>query len=423
MKKILLISNNPLSQMRNNGKTLYSFFREYSQELLGQIYIENSFPDFESDIKFYRITDKENLASFFKKDVECGSIVTPKVDVNSIMPSENNNRLKNGSTIRLVREGVWLKKRWKNDKFNAWLDEFCPDVVFLYAGDSIFMYDMAEYIVKRFGCEFGIYISDDYILPRSNKSITDMIRRKLIRRAMDKAVRACDYFFTISEDMRIIYKEMFGKDSTCIMNIPRTTLKEFSETQNEQVEFIYCGGLEYGREETLILLANKINEFNTNNIEKKGFLSVYSLQTPTEETMQRLNESGVAAFKGRLTKEQVDEAIHNSDVVVHVESFDKKNMECTKLSISTKISEYLCCGKPILAIGPKGIASMNYIADVACCVTDIDSLDIAVKNIVMDERYRKELVDKSAEYFLKINKKMNPLLVIDILTGSNEIEC
>ncbi len=46
-----------------------------------------------------------------------------------------------------------------------------------------------------------------------------------------------------------------------------------------------------------------------------------------------------------------------------MESFDKKFVMSTRLSLSTKIPEYLNANKPILAYGPDGISSLEYLKD------------------------------------------------------------
>ena len=48
---------------------------------------------------------------------------------------------------------------------------------------------------------------------------------------------------------------------------------------------------------------------------------------------------------------------------MHVEAFDKKNRKITRLSMSTKISEYVASGAQVLAIGPSDVASMRCLAD------------------------------------------------------------
>jgi len=49
------------------------------------------------------------------------------------------------------------------------------------------------------------------------------------------------------------------------------------------------------------------------------------------------------------------------DVLVHVESFFEEDSARTRLSISTKIPQYMASGKAILAYGPSDLTSLRYI--------------------------------------------------------------
>jgi glycosyltransferase involved in cell wall biosynthesis len=53
-------------------------------------------------------------------------------------------------------------------------------------------------------------------------------------------------------------------------------------------------------------------------------------------------------------------------VLLHVEAFDDTVRAYTRLSLSTKIPQYMSSGRPILAYGPGELASCRYIADCDC---------------------------------------------------------
>ena len=54
---------------------------------------------------------------------------------------------------------------------------------------------------------------------------------------------------------------------------------------------------------------------------------------------------------------------NEADILLHVESFNEKMKKYTRLSISTKIPEYLASKRLIIAIGPVDIASIEYLKD------------------------------------------------------------
>jgi hypothetical protein len=68
--KILIISHNCISERTNNGKTIYSIFRDWPQENISQIFFRNEYPDSASNFNFFRIIDLDLLKDWipFCKD-------------------------------------------------------------------------------------------------------------------------------------------------------------------------------------------------------------------------------------------------------------------------------------------------------------------------------------------------------------------
>lgn len=78
--------------------------------------------------------------------------------------------------------------------------------------------------------------------------------------------------------------------------------------------------------------------------------------------------------------------MENSRFVIHTESFDSYDMERVKFSVSTKIAESLMYGPCLIAYGPEGIASVNYLKEnnAAYVVSDRDSLETDLRAILED---------------------------------------
>ena len=81
------------------------------------------------------------------------------------------------------------------------------------------------------------------------------------------------------------------------------------------------------------------------------------------EILDTLKESKGVLFKGFCNPEDATRIISSSFAVIHVESFDETYRQCTKMSLSTKIADYLNSGTLIVAYGPLEVASMKYLKD------------------------------------------------------------
>ena len=98
---------------------------------------------------------------------------------------------------------------------------------------------------------------------------------------------------------------------------------------------------------------------------------------PTEYILNNLN-SEVSCFCGSVYGDSLRRVREESDVLIIVESFDKKYKNLLSTALSTKVPEYLASGKIILAIGPDYSAAISYIRanNAGYCLTSIDKRDI-----------------------------------------------
>lgn len=420
-KKTLVISNNPLDEYSNNGKTILSFFREYPKEQLAQLYFDSALPGTDRFDKYYQLTDMDMIRYRMKKTKKCGRVVKAKPASNAAKKENDTNKkkmhIKKNSFTRLLREFVW-SSAWKKGGLIKWLDSIHPEIVFFVAGDSVFAYKICMYIVKRYHAKLVVFITDDYILPRKTMSVFWWLRRNYIFRHMKNAVSKSDVFMTISETMSKVYKEVFSKESFVAVNMTESLRNEDIAKQavNEKVTLVYAGGLHLNRDKVLLELASQISRWNVAN-EKKAFLKIYSAQQIDKKQREQLTIKGSSAFMGKLDQEGLVLQLNSADILVHVESFDEKNIYDTKLSLSTKIPEYMSVGKPIMAIGPKGIASMEYLKDVAICVNNIKDLYSELERILSideKEKYGELALEKYKKNHLsEVNRKK----FMDILSG------
>lgn len=172
----------------------------------------------------------------------------------------------------------------------------------------------------------------------------------------------------ISRAMAREYESRYGVRATPLMNCVDVPSGDATPAppRREGVRFAYVGGLHLGRAEVLLGVA-------------AGLRAVPGAQlvvhAPPEELVR--HREAFAAMPGvqwgpSLPADDVPAALHDADVLVHLESFENRTTDYTRLSISTKIPQYLASGRPVLAIGPATLASIEHLAasDAAVLVTD-----------------------------------------------------
>ncbi|MCB5954627.1 hypothetical protein [Enterococcus sp. CWB-B31] len=400
--RVLVISNNAFSDTSNNGKTLAAIFSGLKNVEVAQLYFKNEVPTSAITDTYFKITDQEMLNNYFSFKKNAGNRIDNSVLdntelsaplINHTTPSISKNQL-----ARIFREIVWKRRSWKNNKLFSWIDEFNPNIILFCAGDSEFSYDIVDVIQEKYKTKLCVYMTDDYILPRKNKSILFEIRRKKIKKVMAKAIMRSDVLFVISDKMSEVYEGVFGKQSIVLKNMSESLLlnSRAPKQRSNDISFVYAGGLHFNRDKTLMELADVLDKYNS--IEKneiKAKLHLYTNNNIDKLDFERLIGFDSVEYQGFVSSKELKVVLNECDIPVHVEAFDQESVESTRLSLSTKIPEYMSLNKPILAIGPSELASMSYLAPFACCVTNIKDLEDKVEILLNSKEVRASLAEKS----------------------------
>ena len=175
--------------------------------------------------------------------------------------------------------------------------------------------------------------------------------------------------------------------------------KQWAEN-SEYLTMVYAGGLHYNRWKVLAQIACILAEINNSN-QKKCFLKIYSAQNISEDIVKKLIVDGASEFCGSVSASPIADIYANADILLHVESFDKKAIASTKYSFSTKIPEYLSAGKCVMAVGPAEVASVRYLRNMACVASKNSDLSSVLTELINNEQYRKSIQLDCKKYYEK----------------------
>lgn len=422
--RILIMSNNSLSSCKNNGKTLSSFFKnlDINSNQIGQIYFSNEVPDSDICFTYYRISDVDVIKSIIKR-TEPGQQVFSNDSALLKNTKDISINLKKSNLVRLVREIMWKTKVNHLNKLYEWLDDFNPNVILFCAGDSLFAYNLYELLKYKYKAGTIIYVTDDYILSVNSFNLIKHFRRKLVRRKLSISLQTSDQFITISDSMREVYKMVLGKDSIVLSNMTeiKPSKNKCSRNEIEHILLLYAGGFHFNRYKILIKIGKAIDLFNKKN-KTSCKLLICSNEEPRRSLLNKFNQVISIEFLGSKSSVELAELYNNVDILVHVESFDKKSIEATRLSFSTKITEYLSIGKCILAVGPKEVATIKYLKDQAFVIEDSTKIDEEVSALLINDNLRIKITNQlQCLYKKKHNLELNIQKFADIINKlSNE---
>lgn len=412
--KVLIVTVNPLSNTSNNGKTYASFFKNYPKDRIAQLYFHREIPTSDVCENYYKISDEDIINKILGKSKNFGQKVYTDDQEERVIPETINNSIKKLSLVRFIRSLVWLSIKFDKEDLHRWLGDFNPEIIFFCGGDANYLYSKVLKLSKKYNTKIIYYITDDYVLPYFSINPFYLINRYWTRRVFKKICKNSSLILTIGDKMSRVYKEKFGVDSQKIMNLVNIESDkiEFSNLKDNNLKFVYTGGLHSNRWKTLSLIGKSFERLEKQGI--KASLEIYSQNKPDKRVLNEINNKHYSKYCGALDVEGVNRILKQADILVHVESFDRESLMTTYLSVSTKIPEYMAKGKCILAFGPEQVASIEYLketgAGLVISSTNNQEIDNILKSIILDPNKRNEYAEKAfrtAKENHDINEKRN----------------
>ena len=400
----LIISNNPLCNKNNNGKTLEAIFDKYNKDNLSQLFFtEYLIPDFNYCKNYFRITNKDVLKNFFIKNYSDELYLNSKFDF-----SNNRLFLKNTKILylHLLRDLLWSFNTWKTRKLFSWVEKNKPDFIFFVAGGDKFSHNVAIYISKKYNIPLLTFFTDDYILSENVNSILNKI---IIKRRINYykfLVNKSNLCFVICKYMAVEYENFFLKNFHILNNAVNIKDNFSFKYSINPIIINYFGNLHTNRDIMLLKFANILQNIKCLNIE----LNVFTNSIPDDSLLFKFNNMNIK-YKGNLVGDELYDEMRSSTFLLHLENDDLDSIAKTRLSLSTKIPEYLITSRLIISFGPPEVASFRIQSDndIGFILNSRDSLFINTNklyNLFLSEKRQFEIT-KNAYYYAKENFNKN----------------
>ena len=271
----------------------------------------------------------------------------------------------------LVSTCIWQNKRYKN-----FIQNFNPDVVFTFAKSEAFLYQNLKYVQRYTHAKTVLFFADDMYSIYQERNLLHMI----FKNRFPKIAKMGDKNYGASVLMCKTYAKQFGISLTplykgCEINDVKTYI-------NKPVRIVYAGNLYYGIEKTLGIIAQALKNINSNGQIAK--LEIYTNAVITPEINVLLNIDGTSQIMGCRPFHEIQQIMKESDIVLHVESFDPGYFKVVRLSYSTKISDCLQSGAMMIIAGPDGIASVEEgkLIDGVEVITEERKIEVRLREIL-----------------------------------------
>lgn len=378
---ILVITKAAWDDRIASGNTLSNFFEGWKDVNFFCLYSRDAEPNNNVCKEYYSISPISIVKCFFNPSkIGRRFIYDPQDGYVSDCVSEEkmiNIAKRNKSIFEFIYHLAYATDLWKNRSFKKFIADCNPDIVFCFGHSDPLTYRVVKYIRQNTKARIISYFVDD--LYRTNCSVFN-INQKLKNRNLKGIAQMSDLCYAICQRMCDEYKDLYGKSfrllhKGCDINQIKTVI-------NSPVKFVYAGNLFYHRDRILGVLAKVLEKVNDGT--PKAHLDIYSGTPVNGEILSMLNIEGTSTLHKARSFEEIKQIMRESDIVLHVESFDEEQMKRVRLSFSTKITDCMQSGSMMMAIGPDTVASIDYAARIPGCVVvnNLEHLEDTIQGLL-----------------------------------------
>ena len=419
--RILFVSASPIKKELSIGNTFLNLFENVDDVELASICTRGGAPDPKIS-KCFCITERMLINNILKK-----TPVGKEIDSNKDSVSDNsqNKTVDIAKKYRFtfffwLQDLIWKLGRWKSPELDKFIQEYNPDIIFSVFSNSVYLNNLISYVKKVSGKKLVVYAWDNnYSLKQFYLSPLRWIKHFIDRRSMRRVAKETDLFYVISNVQKVDYSRAFKIECKLL-----TKSADFSGepsikgSYNKPAQLVYTGNIGLNRWKSLAHIANVLEKINSDGI--KAQLKIYTGNTVTKEMSYALNKGESSLIMGNVASDKVNEIQQNADMLVHVEALDLRNKLTVRQSFSTKIVDYLATARPILAFGPKDVASIDHFVKNDCAIVadSEDELLAKLTDIINNETKLNEIAAKAYECGSKFHNKCD----IDTMIKSDMIQ-
>lgn len=398
--KILVITRNAWDDTNAIGNTITNFFSGIEDTEFASIYFRATTPNNKLCDNYFQTSEIEVLKKWFNAK-EIGNHFY--LDADTRLSQETKVARNEKKFIRVIQkygiklayklsDYVWYSEKWMNSNLKEFIDTFAPDLVFTFVKSAPQYYLSVKYLQENYDIPLFTWIADDeYTGLLKNKAYKQISNLNYILRS-SSLVKGC------SEQICDYYNSIFDCKATplyksCDLSTP------VKEKKDKSIRIVYAGNLLYGRLEIICKISDLLERYSQNGNEY--CLDIYSNTALLDSEIKKYFENKKHTnYIGKREYELIKDSLSRADLVLHVESFEESQIIKTKYSFSTKIIDYMQSGSTVLAIGPKTIASMDYLSHIpgVYIIDNLENLNVELSKVLEDREYFYERAQKTRDF-------------------------
>lgn len=392
LEKLLIISNASMSQSDSNGRNLARLTAFLSPSQKAQFFVYGT-PDFDECFDYYRVTDSMALSSFLTRKKQSG--VYTRELANKQNETQKKKKNKKTPFRMILRETVWKFGCWKNTFLDKWIESINPDCLLVVCGDNAFTLDLARRIASKKGLPIILYSTEEYPFKEYNYvTKRPSLFYKILKRIIEKAYKRIEKYVKAAVFNTIPLRDLFAsKYSYKCHYIYQSSNIDWIESKPkiaERPRISYLGNLGLNRHKALIDIAKVLSL-----IDSTLTLDIYG--NVPEEAKKEFEEYPNICLRGFVSYNKVVEIIHESSLLVHAEYNDGFYNRDLRYAFSTKISDCVCSGTPLLIYAFQGLAETTFLKEQKCAfvATNKGELLVEMNRALYDQQSREEVLKEA----------------------------
>ena len=378
--RVLAISRAPWRNDNSIGNTFTALFQDlYSIEFFSLCMREQP-PRNDVAKRHFFISEKQMLMRRLGKSNIVGAENSPEsMDTTTEKALYDAVKKHHNTLLFVTRELLWCVGGWKNEYLRQYIKEINPDIVFFPVFGCYYPHKVLQYIHSLCDAKIILFHADDnYSLKQFSLSPLYWMYRFGLRKWVKRSVRIADLQYCISAVQKVDYEAAFACECKIL-----TKFADFSgepplkSTYREPLQLVFAGNINVGRWKSLAMLVNVLERINKNG--EKLQLRIYTATPITRKIKSALNRGNTSFLMGSVPASEIPRIQQDADILVHTEAMDLKNRLTVRQSFSTKIVDYLKAARPILAVGPKDVASIDHLIRNDCAIVADNKVELERK--------------------------------------------
>jgi len=246
-----------------------------------------------------------------------------------------------------------------------WIRGFGPDVIYSQLGDLPII-ELVRGLVAETGSPFALHVMDDWPESKYREGALAPLARARMRRGLHALVEDAGVLLAISERMASEYAERYGRPFTAVHNpvdLDRWDADAAAHPRSREAEgegtlvLVYAGRIGNANVSSLRDVAEAVGRLSSSGEPLQLHVYTNDIGAPAVAALAAC--PGVIVRPG-VEYAQVPGLLAASDALLLPLDFDERALRFARLSMPTKVSEYLAAGRPVLTYAPRESAVAQY---------------------------------------------------------------